>query len=112
MGAAAAKGNEAVALFGSVHAKGFSHVFIRGVGHGFVINRILHLGGIKDIRNLLENTGFDNALVSNDQRFFATDALQTGGNLFRTSLAHKRNIGDEERSDLPHMHAFKIRAHT
>ena len=112
MRAAAAKGNDAVALFLFVEVKSFCNVFVRGVRDSLIVYGILHLGGIKDVGDHFKDTGINDALVSYNQRLRAIDALQSSRNLFGTSLAHQGDVGDKERGDLTHMHALKIRTHS
>ena len=108
MRTAAAQGHNAVTAFGSVHGKCRVHIFVCGVGHGLIKNGVRHAGGIKNVRNLLENTSLDDTLIRDDERLFAADVLQTAGNLAGTASTHKRDVGDEERSDLAKMHCLDI----
>ena len=109
--AASAQGDQAVALFLFIHFKGRIHVFILRIRHGLVENGVGHLRIVKNIRDLLQNTGFNDALVSDDQRFGTADAFQARGNFLGTALAHQGDVRDEEGGNLPHVHAFDIGAH-
>ena len=109
--AAAAQGDQAVAFFPVVDIKSGFHIFIRGVGHGLIKNGVLHARAVENIGNLLQNADGDNALVCDDQGFGAANAFQTGRDISGTAFAHQRDVGDEEGSNLPHMHAFDIGTH-
>ena len=78
--ATAPEGDEAVALFVVIHFGGVVDVGGGGVGHGTIEHFIRHFMIFKDIGNFLENTGFNDALVSDDKGIFAAELSQTIGN--------------------------------
>ncbi len=94
--AAAAQGDQAVALFLAVHFRGFFHVAIRGVGHGFVVYGIGHARLIQNIRDLLQNAGRHNTLVGNDERFGPAQLLHAHGDFTGSADAHERCTGNKE----------------
>ena len=112
VGTAPAKGNQAVALFVPIYAKGLFNIFISGIGHGFVVNGIDHAAGIENICYLLENADSHNALVRYHKRLFAADDSQAIRNLRRAMLANQGYSRNKERRNLAKVHAFDIRTHS
>ncbi|MPM24253.1 hypothetical protein SDC9_70734 [bioreactor metagenome] len=109
---AAAKRNDTVAFFFFIYTKGLSNVVVGGVWNGLVIYGVLHFCSIKDVGDLLEYAGVDNAWVGNKQGFDAANIFQTIRNFFGTPLADESDVGNKKGGDLSHMHPLKLRTHS
>ena len=110
MGAAAAEGDQAVAALFLVDSRGFIHVPGGGVGNGAVIYFIFHAVIIENIGDLLENAGFYDALVGDDERLLAAELFKTIRNGLGRVHADESGAGNEEGGNEGKIHfTFHIR---
>ena len=112
MGAAAAEGDEAVAVVFLVHFSSVVNVLIRGVRNGTVEYNIGDAAGIQNIGDLLQNTAGNDTLVRYYKRMLGAKALQAIGNFLTAVGTNKSNSRNKEGSDLTLVHAFDISAHS
>ena len=112
MGAAAAEGDEAVAVVFLINGGCVCNILICGVRNGAVKDNIGDAAFIENVSDLLKDTAGDDTLIRYYKRMLGAKALQTVGDFLtavRTDESHSRN---KEGSDLSLVHAFDISAHS
>ena len=107
----AADGDKAVALVVEVNLGGVLNVLVGGVRNGAVEHGVGDLGFVKDVGDLLQDAAGHDTFIGNHQGMLATESLQTVGDFLRAVLANEGDVGNEEGSNLSHMHAFQFGTH-
>ena len=111
MGGTAADGDEAVTLVVEVNLGGVLNVLVGGVRNGAVEHGVGDLGFVKDVGDLLQDAAGHDTFIGDHQGMLATESLQTVGDFLRAVLANEGDVGNEEGSNLTHVHAFQFGTH-
>ncbi|VTR67739.1 hypothetical protein DESC_610322 [Desulfosarcina cetonica] len=97
VGAAAAQGNDQVALRRLVKIIALMHVVVRGVGMGTVVDHRIHTAfGLDHCCDLVGDTRRSDALVRADERLGSAEHLDLVADLFVGADAHQGNRGNEK----------------
>jgi len=99
VGRAAAQGDEAVAAVFLVDLHAVVDVFVRGIGHGLVIEDVGHVRGVEQVRDLFADAHGHDTLVGDEQGLAAAQGADLFGNLLGSADADQGDAGDEKAVD-------------